>query len=96
MMAGTNEVKHTPGPWKVGKFLRISGGEPDVHGGRMLIASVNGGRVGGGDGEANATLIAESPNMLAALKMAEEFVLPVEGSQLIWEHIRKVIRKAGT
>ena len=60
--------KHTPGPWKIGKFLRVYGGEKDHFGGQMLIANVNGGRVGGGDGDANARLIAAAPDLLEALK----------------------------
>jgi len=82
--------KHTPGPWER-KGLYVEAGNRRSAGIR-IIAHIFGHEKA--IWEPNGNLIAAAPDMLEALKAAEEWVCPVEGSQMLWEHIRKAIRKA--
>jgi len=60
------EQKHTPGPW-VFNGPSVTNGDPTLNGGRYNIASVYG-FMDDDDGEANARLIAASPDLYEALK----------------------------
>jgi hypothetical protein len=90
----SEEVKHTPGPWtvkgEVGKTLCVTDGDSayivdrfHLPGFRMMA-----------EHEANARLIAASPDMLAAL---EAIVAPGSGAAMhreVWEKVRAAIAKA--
>lgn len=73
-------VKHTPGPWVMDRSLRTA-----INAGNKHVAMVNfynspteATRVIGDEHEANARLIAASPELLAMLKVAQLW-LDVDG-----------------
>ena len=84
-----NEQKHTPGPWTAYRCLEVAGGMTPwtVNAGKQPIAGINGAglHVGLAAAEANAALIAKSPDLLRqrdALLAACEGILPLLNSEL--------------
>lgn len=76
-------AKHTPGPWHVANGVQIRGA-------REQIAKVW--MMRGGEGNANARLIAAAPELLEAL----QFVMTASGEQLstAFEQAQAAIAKA--
>jgi hypothetical protein len=71
--------KHTPGPWAITEKRLTNGATlnvwspPDQDGYRYVVARVDAG-VEPGEGDANAHLIAAAPDLLAALRQAEDLI----------------------
>lgn len=103
-MADT-EVKHTPGPWFIedpfGDYLSVAIGGPEAYDWRF-VAHVHtdlekGPKVrpiGKTQMEANAHLIAAAPDMLAALKGAEEWLKGFASAEPYLGVIQEAIAKA--
>ena len=73
--------KHTPGPWKLESGLRVFAPPHGRFGLRSIVARVNGGAIAGGDGDANAALIAAAPRMHAVLG---KIITRMEGDPATW------------
>lgn len=88
--AKQQQAQHTPGPWETSSN---SDGDWDVCGpdGGDMIADLK----GCDNAEANARLIAAAPELLAALKGAEQIISVSDGHwQAALEKIRAAIAKA--
>lgn len=86
------KTKHTPGPWRY--RLRGSGKGCDVLAGEGRQVEVVAYDVHGRTAEADAALIAAAPDLLDALRLAEEWLVSVgaDGSPLT--AVRAAIAKA--
>ena len=67
---------HTPGPWKRSSDTMIHGG------GSACVARVQRGSLSPDESNANARLIAAAPDLLAALKAAQEALNRPMGPQM--------------
>jgi hypothetical protein len=75
--------KHTPGPWHVANGVQIRGQRDQIA--RVWMMR-------NGEGSANARLIAAAPEMLAALRLAQEWLQGSEPGRA--QYLGEVIAKA--
>ncbi len=95
-MKTKNEVKptHTPGPWKVIEYGSTGlDGVPRLNGYRIELT--DGTKFPTGKNEANARLIAASPDLLSALQgLVSAFCPPDDTTSEHWVKARAAIAKA--
>lgn len=86
-------VEYTPGPWSIGKGISFA---QSIYAGRVNVgfARQEHDRIDASTAEANARLIAASPELLAQLEWAESVLKCfIEGSAQL-ESLRATIAKA--
>lgn len=84
---------YTPGPWEIGKGIAFA---QSIYAGRVNVAFArqDNGRIDASTAEANARLIAATPELLAQLEWAESVLKCfIEGSAQL-ESLRATIAKA--
>jgi len=88
-------MKHTPGPWKLGKvadtviteaIAPIFKSHLEYYGGELIAESIS--------INADRHLIATAPDMLNALEEVLKFHDEHEHDLNVWENVRKVVAKA--
>lgn len=89
-------MKHTKGEWDVSKHGNNDSFGVYAEGQGNDIAIVKGGNEEGGEGEANARLIAAAPELLEALILAYSFMVtdPQHQGRNILHTIQEAITKA--
>jgi len=82
-----SEIEHTPGPWHIANGSKLL-----IHCGERWVASAMG--IQGEEGEANANLIAASPDLLGALREATLALDCLASGEGVFKPIEQTIVKA--